>query len=116
MKKLLFVLAIAVPLTSQAQKEVKPSLPKAEKALKEKKLDEAKAIIDATTASQDFMVDKKGQPSKSAAKAWYLKGVIYASLDTTKNTAFKALDPDPFVEAMEAFQKAKQIDAGKTPS
>lgn len=115
MKKLLYVLvlAIAVPFAGQAQKEVKPSVPKAEKAFRENKLDEAKAIIDATTSSQDFMVDKKGNPSKNAAKAWYLRGVIYAALDTTTNESFKALEPTPFPIAKEAFEKAKQLDGGK---
>lgn len=116
MKKLLFVLAIAVPLTSQAQKEIKPSIPKADKALKENKLDQAKAIIDATTSSQEFMVDKKGQPSKNAAKAWYLKGVIYSAIDTSKNEAFRALVAEPFPIAMEAFTKAKEIDGNKSAS
>jgi tetratricopeptide (TPR) repeat protein len=110
MKKLLIVLAIAVPLTSQAQKEIKPSLPKAEKALKDKKLDEAKAIIDATTSNQEYMVDKKGNPSKNAAKAWYLKGIIYASIDTSKVEAYKALEPNPFPVVKESLEKAKQLD------
>ena len=116
MKKLLFVLAIAVPLSALAQKEIKPSVVKAEKALKDNKLDEAKSIIDATTSNQEFMVDKKGQPSKNAAKAWYVRGVIYASLDTTKNASFKALEPKPFPIAKEAFEKAKQLDGGKSES
>src|SRR5688572_1689253 len=110
MKKLLLLLAIAVPLSSLAQKEAKPSLPKADKAFKENKLDEAKAIIDVTTASQEYMVDKKGQPSKNAAKAWYLKAIIYAALDTSKNEAFKALAPDAFSVVKESMNKAKEID------
>jgi len=115
MKKLLFVLAIAVPLTSQAQKEIKPSLPKADKAFKENKLDVAKEIIDATTSSQEYMVDKKGNPSKNAAKAWYLKAVVYCALDTSKNPAFKALQSNPFPIAKEAFEKAKTIEP-ETPA
>jgi tetratricopeptide (TPR) repeat protein len=110
MKKLLIVLAIAVPLTSQAQKEIKPSIQKAEKALKENKLDEAKAIIDATTSNQEYMVDKKGKPSKNAAKAWYLKGVIYAATDTSKNPTFNALEENTFPIVKESFEKAKEID------
>jgi len=109
MKQLSVLLLILLPFAGMAQKEVKPSLPKAEKALKEKKLDEAKAIIDATTSSQEFMVNKKGEPSKNAAKAWFLKGVIYCSIDTTKNEAYKSLDPNPFPTAKEAFDKAKQL-------
>lgn len=107
------LLAVAAPLLSVAQKEIKPSTQKAEKALKEGKIDEAKAIIDVTTQSQDFMVDKKGQPSKSAAEAWFLKGVIYAAIDTTKQEKFKSLEANAFPIAKEAFDKSKEIDKGK---
>lgn len=110
MKQLSVLLLILLPFAGMAQKEVKPSTQKAEKALKEGKIDEAKAIIDATTASQEFMVNKKGEPSKNAAKAWFLKGLIYAAIDTTKNEAFKGLDPNPFPTVKESFEKAKQID------
>jgi tetratricopeptide (TPR) repeat protein len=116
MKKLVFVLAIAVPLMGMAQKEIKPNVAKAEKALKENKLDEAKAIIDATTSNQEYMVDKKGAPSRNAAKAWYLRGVIYSAIDTTKVESFKALEPNPFPIIKESFDKAKEIDKGKSDS
>lgn len=110
MKRIFVLLIVLLPFAGMAQKEVKPSVPKAEKALKEGKIDEAKAIIDATTGSQEYMVNKKGEPSKSAAKAWFLKGVIYAAIDTTKNEAFKSLDPNPFPTVKESFEKAKEID------
>ena len=71
MKKVILLTALALPMTLLAQKEIKPSLPKASKAYKEGKLDEAKALIDVTVASQEFMVDKKGQPAKNAAEAWF---------------------------------------------
>lgn len=115
MKRIVIALAL-VSSAAMAQKEIKPSTTKAEKALVENKLDEAKAIIDATTASQEFMVDKKGNPSRSAAKAWYLKGLIYAALDTTKKEEFKKLEANAFVVAKEAFEKCKQIDNGKSES
>jgi tetratricopeptide (TPR) repeat protein len=116
MKKLIIAVAMVVTAQAMAQKEIKPSLPKAEKALVENKLDEAKAIIDVTVASQDFMLDKKGGPSKSAAKAWYLKGLIYAAIDTTKKEQFKSLEANPFAVAKEAFDKSAEIDKGKTSS
>jgi len=103
-----------VPIVMMAQED-KPSVSKAEKALKDKKLDEAKAIIDVTVTDPSTMVDKKGEPSKNAAKAWYLKGVIYTSIDTSKNEKFKALEPNPFPIALEAFKKSEEIDKGKTP-
>src|SRR6201986_1197267 len=101
MKQLIVLLIILLPFAGMAQKEIKPSIPKAEKALKDGKIDEAKAIIDVTTADPGTMVNKKGEPSKNAAKAWFLKGVIYAAIDTTKNEAFKSLDPNPFATVKE---------------
>ena len=108
MKKIFLTLFLAIPAMVFAQ--VKPSLPKAEKAWKEGKLDEAKTIIDATTSSQEFMVDKKGKPSKNAAKAWYIKGLIYFAMDTTKKEQFKHLDPNPFLVGKESFEKSKELE------
>ena len=113
MKRILILLVLFALAVLLAQKEIKPSVPKAEKALKDKKLDEAKAIIDVTVADQATMFDKKGEPSKNAAKAWYLKGVIYASIDTSKNEKFKALDADPFLASIDAFKKSDEINKGK---
>src|SRR5258708_1372515 len=115
MKKLVPFL-ILFPLAVAAQKEIKPSVSKAEAALQKGTFDEAKSIIDATVANQEYMVDKKGQPSKNAAKAWYLKGMIYAAIDTTKAEKFKSLVADPFTAAEEAFAKAEEIDKGKSES
>jgi len=115
MKKIT-ILLFALPFVVAAQKEIKPSVSKAEAALQKGTLDEAKSIIDATVANQEFMVDKKGQPSKNASKAWYLKGMIYAAIDTTKIEKYKALDPDPFPAVKEAFTKAEEIDKGKNES
>lgn len=115
MKKIVFVCLLS-PVIALAQKEIKPSVTKAESALQKGAFDEAKSIIDVTVANQEFMVDKKGNPSKNAAKAWYLKGMIYAGIDTTKVEKFKSLDPDPFKVAQEAFTKAEEIDKGKNES
>ena len=52
MKKIAILLMCAVPLSALAQKEIKPNVANAEKALRAGKFDEAKAIIDVTTASQ----------------------------------------------------------------
>src|SRR6267378_8519244 len=93
---------LLLPLAVAAQKEIKPSVSKAETALQKGIFDEAKSIIDVTVANQEFMVDKKGQPSKNAAKAWYLKGLIYAGIDTTKVETFKSLAADPLSIAKEA--------------
>lgn len=92
------------PAVAMAQKEIKPNVNKAESALQKGVLDEAKAIIDATVASQEYMVDKKGGPSKNATKSWYLRGLIYAAIDTA-GAKFKSLDPNPFAVAKESFEK-----------
>ncbi len=115
MKKILPFLFL-IPLAGLAQKPIKPSVSKTETALQKGNIDEAKAIIDATVANQEYMVDKKGNPSKNAAKAWYLKGMVYAAIDTTKNEKFKSLDANPFAVASEAFAKAEEIDKGKNES
>ncbi|NOT76232.1 MAG: tetratricopeptide repeat protein [Cyclobacteriaceae bacterium] len=108
MKKIVLILFVAIPAMVFAQ--IKPSTSKAEKALREGKIDEAKSIIDATVGSDDFMKDKKGMPSKNAAKAYFLKGLIYAAMDTTKNEAFQKLDPTPFLTAKAAFDKSNEIE------
>src|SRR5262245_35048527 len=115
MKKIVIICLLS-PVFVFAQKEIKPSVNKAEAALQKGNFDEAKAIIDVTVANQEFMVDKKGNPSKSAAKAMYLKGLIYAGIDKTKVEKFKSLEADPFAVAKEAFTKAEEIDNGKNQS
>ena len=114
--KRIILFVLLTPVIALAQKEIKPSVSKAESALQKGNFDEAKSIIDATVANQEFMVDKKGQPTKNASKAWYLKGMIYSAIDTTKIEKFKSLDPNPFAVAKEAFTKAEEIDKGKNES
>ncbi|GHM98640.1 hypothetical protein WSM22_01300 [Cytophagales bacterium WSM2-2] len=115
MKKIVAVCLLS-PVIALAQKEIKPSVTKAESALLKGNFEEAKAIIDVTVTNNEFMVDKKGNPSKSAAKAWYLKGLIYAGIDTTKVEKVKALEANPFPIAKDAFAKAEEIDKGKSES
>ncbi|MEQ8424219.1 MAG: tetratricopeptide repeat protein, partial [Cyclobacteriaceae bacterium] len=103
MKRIL-ILVLIIPFALMAQKPPKPSLPKAEKALREGNFAEAKQIIDITVASEKFADN---------AKAWYLKGLIYAGIDTTKNEEAKSLIADPFPQAKEAFEKAYALDPDK---
>jgi len=114
MKKIVIVFTFLLPLGLMAQKEIKPSLTKAEKSLMEGKLDEAKTMIDLTTTSQEFMVDKKGAPTKSAARAWYVKGLVYASIDTSKNEKYNTLEADPFKVAIKSWEESKKLDDGKS--
>lgn len=112
MKKIALTLLVLMPVMVLSQ--VKPNISKAEKSLREGKLDEAKTVIDATVGAQEYMVDKKGQPSKNAAKAWYIKGMIYIAIDTTKKEQYRSLDANAFAVAKEAFEKCNQIDGGKS--
>ena len=100
MKRILLIVLI-MPFVAFAQKPIKPSLPKAEKALRSGEYAEAKTIIDATVSSEKFADN---------AKAWYLKGLIYAAIDTTKNEAAKSLVAEPFPIVKEAFEKAYALD------
>ena len=102
MKRIL-ILILIIPMVAAAQKPIKPSMPKAEKALRAGEYAEAKEIIDATVASEKY---------SDNAKAWYLKGLIYAAIDTTQNQAAKSLVADPFPEAKAAFDKAYSLDPG----
>ncbi|CAN5120871.1 hypothetical protein BH09BAC3_BH09BAC3_29690 [soil metagenome] len=108
MKKIVLILFVIIPVIGFSQ--FKPNLSKTEKLLREGKIDEAKTQIDATITNQEFMVDKKGQPSKNAANAWFLKGAVYAAIDTTSKEQFKSLEAHPFPIAKAAFEKATELD------
>ncbi|MEI9921636.1 MAG: tetratricopeptide repeat protein [Bacteroidota bacterium] len=110
MKQLSVLLLILLPLAGIAQKEVKPTLAKAEKALRDGKIGDAKSLIDAYIANPENITNKKGGFAKSAGKAYFLKGIIYAAIDTTHNEAFKDLDTNAFATVKESFDKAKEVD------
>ncbi|SHH76296.1 Tetratricopeptide repeat-containing protein [Chryseolinea serpens] len=84
-----------------AQKPVKPNLNKVLSSFKEGKLDEAKTMVDAATTYEKTMNDPK---------TYYYKGLVYAALDTTSNEAFKALDPNAFEAALDAFKKGDEMN------
>jgi tetratricopeptide (TPR) repeat protein len=91
-------------VSTYAQKAAKPNLNKALASWREGKLDEAKANIDLAPTYDKTMNDPK---------AWYYRGLIYGSIDTTSNEAFRALDPNAFTVAMESFKKADELSKGK---
>jgi tetratricopeptide (TPR) repeat protein len=97
MKRFTFLLLMLAAVTAYAQKPVKPNLNKALASLNDGKLDEAKANIDAAITHEKMM---------NEGKTWYYRGLIYAAIDTTSNETFKALAPDAFATALEAFKKA----------
>jgi tetratricopeptide (TPR) repeat protein len=105
MKRITLLLFMFVAGTAFAQKAVKPSTSKALKSLKDGKLDEAKTMIDLATTYEKTM---------NEGETWYYRGLIYASLDTTKVEAYKSLATEPLKTAVESFQKADKLGkAGK---
>ncbi|MDH4090065.1 MAG: tetratricopeptide repeat protein [Cyclobacteriaceae bacterium] len=104
MRRVTLLLLMLAAVSVYAQKTVKPNLNKALKSWSEGKLDEAKTMIDLATTYEKTMND---------GKTWYYRGLIYASLDTTTNEAYKALAPDAFAIAIESFAKGDELNGGK---
>jgi hypothetical protein len=100
MKRIIFLVLIMAGTVAFAQKQSKPNINKALKAMQDGKLNEAKEIIDAATTYEKTMND---------GKTWYYRGLVYAALDTTSNESFKALEADPLKVSMESFAKADQL-------
>jgi tetratricopeptide (TPR) repeat protein len=101
MKKVVILLLLAMPLALMAQKPIKPNLNKAFNSWKSGNFKEAKEMIDLCVVDPKLSLD---------AKTWFYKGLIYASLDTTSNETYKALDPNSFESAMGAFAKAEELN------
>lgn len=104
MKKIVIVLFLIVPGILSAQKVEKPNINKALTALKDKKYDEAKSIIDAATTYEKTMND---------GKTWFYRTVIYGALDTTSSyTSSENLT----AIALESLKKTQQLGGGKEVS
>ncbi len=101
MKKVVILVLIALPLAVYAQKPIKPNLTKALNSWKSGELQQAKEMIDVCSTDPKLSLD---------AKTWYYRGLIYASLDTTKNESFKSLESNSFKTSMEAFAKADDLN------
>src|SRR5688572_3568983 len=101
MKKIVIVLFLIVPGILSAQKVEKPNINKALTALKEKKYDEAKSIIDAATTYEKTMND---------GKTWFYRTVIYGALDTT--SAYTSSENLTAV-AVESLKKTNELAGGK---
>ena len=104
MKRLTLSLLLLATVAAYGQKAAKPNLNKALQLWTEGKLDEAKTMIDAATTYEKTMND---------AKTWYYKGLIYASIDTTSNETYKALEPNALDVALESFKKGDEMSKGK---
>lgn len=103
MKKVILILLLA-PALAFAQKPIKPNLNKVLNFWKDGKLQEAKEMIDVAETDPKLSLD---------GKTFYYKGLVYASLDTTSNEAYKSLAQEPLKTAMEAFAKAETMAKGK---
>jgi tetratricopeptide (TPR) repeat protein len=80
------------------------------------------AVTDAVLYHQSGELDKAKEKidlaiteekTKTQAKTWYYRGLIYADLITTVNPAFKTLSTDPLKESSESLLKAKELDPDK---
>jgi tetratricopeptide (TPR) repeat protein len=100
MKRITLLVLMLASVLAYGQKPVKPNLNKALKAYQDGKLDEAKEIIDVAATDEKVMKD---------GKTWYYRGLIYAAIDTTSNTAYKSLAQEPLKTAVESFKKADEL-------
>lgn len=103
MKKAILILLLA-PALAFAQKPVKPNLNKVLNFWKDGKLAEAKEMVDLAETDPKLSLD---------GKTFYYKGLVYASLDTTSNEAYKTLAQEPLKTALAAFEKAETMSKGK---
>jgi tetratricopeptide (TPR) repeat protein len=106
MKRLIVILfVVGVAFTGMAQKEKeapKPNINKALNLTRQAKFDEAKAIVDGVPTHEK---------TKGDAKAWYVRGIVYAAMDTSSKYTGGATDNTK--TAGEAFNKAFEIAGPK---
>ncbi|MBL7857473.1 MAG: tetratricopeptide repeat protein [Cyclobacteriaceae bacterium] len=100
MKRVTLLMIMLAATVAYAQKPVKPSTSKILSLWKDGKLAEAKEVADVTVT---------GEKTSTDGKAWYYRGLVYASLDTTSNASFKSLANQPLATAIESFAKADQL-------
>ena len=100
MKRVTLLMLMLAATVAYAQKPIKPSTNKILSLWKEGKLAEAKEMADVTIA---------GEKTSTDGKAWYYRGLVYASLDTTSNDSYKSLATEPLKTAIESFIKADQL-------
>lgn len=103
MKRLSFLIA-ALLVAGMAYSQKKPKITLAERYWKEGTLGEAKAIVD------NGIVHEK---TKEKDRTWYIRGLVYASIDTTSNMEYSSLADDALGTAMEAFAKASELSGSK---
>lgn len=104
MKRITLVLLMLASVAVYGQKQLKPNLNKALSALRDGKIEEAKAHVDAAITNEKLMND---------GKAWYYRGLVYMAIDTTSKEEVKALAPDALKTALESFAEADKRSDGK---
>ena len=100
MKRITLMLMLLAAFAVHAQKPIKPNTNKILSLWQEGKYAEAKEVADVTIT---------GEKTQNDGKAWYHRGLVYATLDTIKDEKLKALAPDAFQTALESFQKAESL-------
>lgn len=104
MKKL-FLIVLLAPVAVFAQKAPKPNTNKILSYYQDGKYKEAKEQADITIADPKLSSD---------GKAWYYRGLVYATLDTIPDASVKALDPNARKVAIESFKKAEELNKKET--
>lgn len=104
MKKL-FLIVLLAPVIAFAQKAPKPNTGKILSLYQEGKFKEAKEQADITVADAKLMAD---------GKAWYYRGLVYATLDTIPDASLKALDASPRKVAIASFKKSEELNKKDT--
>lgn len=100
MKKL-FLIVLLAPALVFAQKAPKPNTNKILSLYQAGKYKEAKEQADVTIADPKLSVD---------GKAWYYRGLVYATLDTTQDESLRTLDANARNVAIESFKKAEEFN------
>lgn len=103
MKKLILIVLLA-PVVAFGQKALKPNTGKILSLYQDGKFKEAKEQADVTIT---------GEKTATDGKAWYYRGLVYATLDTIKDESLNKLDPNPLQVAVESFKKAEEYNKKK---
>lgn len=96
---------LMIPALAAAQKAPKPNTGKILSLYQDGKYKEAKEQADITVADPKTGAD---------GKAWYYRGLVYATLDTIQDAALNALDPEAMNVAIESFKKAEDLNKKDT--
>lgn len=100
MKKL-FLIVLLAPGVVFAQKAPKPNTNKILSLYQGGKYKEAKEQADITVTDPKLSTD---------GKAWYYRGLVYATLDTIPDASLKALDANARKVAIESFKKSEELN------